>query len=68
MREASPESFRGWNRQKIWPRPGGTAEIPLRGKLGVPNFTPAPNQASLRDAARFSYAIQPRKLSGRILS
>jgi hypothetical protein len=40
-----------WNRQKIGPRPGGTVEIGLRGKLRAPNFTPAPNQASLRDAA-----------------
>jgi hypothetical protein len=40
-----------WNGQKIWPRPGGTAEIGLRTKLCLPNFTPAPNQASLRDAA-----------------
>jgi hypothetical protein len=31
------------------PRPEGTIEIGLRGKLCVPNFTPAPNQASLRD-------------------
>jgi hypothetical protein len=38
---------------KIWPRPGGTVEIGLRAKLCVPNFTPAPNQASLRDAPFF---------------
>jgi hypothetical protein len=37
--------------KKIGPRPGGTVEIGLRAKLCVPNFTPAPNQASLRDAA-----------------
>jgi hypothetical protein len=42
-----------WNRQKIWLRRGGTVEIALPGKLWVPNFTPAPNQASLRDAAVF---------------
>jgi hypothetical protein len=39
--------------KKIWPRPEGTVEIRLRGKLCVPNFTPVPNQASLRDAAVF---------------
>jgi hypothetical protein len=33
-------------------------EIGLRAKLRVPNFTPAPNQASLRDAALLRYAIQ----------
>ena len=38
-----------WNGQKIWPRPEVTVEIGLPGKLCVPNFTPAPNQASLRD-------------------
>jgi hypothetical protein len=31
------------------PVPEGTVEIGLRGKLCVPNFTPVPNQASLRD-------------------
>jgi hypothetical protein len=30
-----------------------TVEIGLPGKLCVPNFTPVPNQASLRDAAVF---------------
>jgi hypothetical protein len=41
-----------WNRQKIWPRPGGTVEIGLGAKLCVPNFTPAPNiRRPLRDAA-----------------
>jgi hypothetical protein len=47
-----PGQVRGaWNRQEIWPRPEGTVEIRLRAKLCGPNFTPAPNQASLRDAA-----------------
>ena len=37
--------------KKYGPVPGGTVEIGLRAKLCVPNFTPGPNQASLRDAA-----------------
>jgi hypothetical protein len=39
-----------WNGQKIWPRPAGTVEIGLRGKLYACRHA-CPNQASLRDAA-----------------
>jgi len=38
-----------WNWIKRRPRPAGTVAIELRGKLCVPSFTPAPNQASVRD-------------------